>query len=594
MNCERAEELALMREDGEVAPAEAREFAEHVEACVACAEFAVVARRLEWALRASALPELAPDEVEFAARGVTRRIRRRVVLRRGGFAAALAAAVIACALLWSREDAPTKPDAVVEVLPQVAPRSAPPAELPRRDEPAPATDFGPPLAAEVDPELAGERERARATFADAAAPDFAMRADVESFALAVDASIGVERARTDAWLRQVEGLLRDGDALVAARAARYLGVRGDRRSVAPLVRSTARAALVDATAAALVDLAVNVPTALAAALNEPASRDLALDRAAANGLAGVAVVDALREVREVRAEQWATALARVGSNELGFVVALVARGSVPLDVLGDTLAARGFDGAELAKLASASRGGDADVWLELFARAPVADAVPWLVESLFDKRRREAAARALGALDDDAGLEEALDATVHGRARRADLATILRTRAEHAPEALARFARSLVERGTSYDSAGERTETLVEALIETESAACASALAPLACARSSPPESRLLALEALSEHGSEPAALALADAFGDFTRREKRLAAVALVAIRRHGGDAALDRALAGFADAERRPIRDLLSRRAFSSAVTVQLARLLEARLPDEADRRFDSRITP
>ncbi|MBI5431273.1 MAG: hypothetical protein HZA52_00400 [Planctomycetes bacterium] len=454
-----------------------------------------------------------------------------------------------------------------------------------------------PLAVEVDPELVAERERLRDAFAARALAPLAARAEVEGFAHAVEVGGEFASAGTDAGLRRVEALLRDPEVAVATRAARYVGLRGDRRSLGALSRAAVSR---EELSLALLDLATTTPEALSLALAEPTGRGRVLERAAELELEPRALVDALAQAREVADDAWRDVLARADAEELVHCVELAGRGGPAIASIAAESARRADLGPAFAAAASVARGEQVDAWLDVLALAPRAEAVGWLVGNLADRRRHDRALAALSAFAGDEGLAELLRDASRGRSRRADLCAVLRARGEREPRVLRAFAERTLQ---GRDDA--EAELLLDALIEAESAESAEsaenaenigaayALCAFALDADLAPELRLIALEALRERPSADAATELASGFERFTRRERRLAAVALLAVKRHGDEATLDTALAGFDETERRAIRELLERGAQTSANTVQLARLLEARLPEDARLHFDTRVS-
>ncbi|MCC6409728.1 MAG: hypothetical protein IT453_21415 [Planctomycetes bacterium] len=598
MKCEVARERMLAMLDAERDAVEAREFAQHLaqhlDGCAACRAHARAMRRLELALRASAAPELSDSDVALAARAVTRRVARKSVWP-FVVAAAAAAALVAATLLWSRTPEATREDGAI-ALPgpgESGPRTPAPLPSPQEEPREPVAELAEDVAAvpddaalqpvALDRELAAERELLRAALASRELSAFASRGEVLAFASELEADAAFAGAGTDAGLRRVEGLLRDAD--VAVRAARYVGVRGDRRSLGTLTRAAVPR---EELSLALLDLATASPDSLVLALAESTGRRRVLDRAAELALEPRALVDALAQARDVDDDAWRSVLTRAGAAELVHCVELVGRGGPSLASIASESARRADLGPAFAAAASVARGEHVDAWLDLLALAPRAEAVGWLVENLADRRRHDRALAALATLSGDEGLDELLREAARGRSRRADLCAVLRARGARDPRVLRTFAERTLQ-GRELAQA----ELLLDALIETESVDAAYALCAFALDASLAPELRLVALEALRERPSAAAATELAAGFERFTRRDRRLAAVLLLALKSHGDEAALDTALAEFDEAERRAIREVLERSAQTSATTIQLARLLEARLPEEARLHFDTRVS-
>lgn len=604
MNCEAAREFGMQELDGALPPADAAELARHVAACAACREHVLAARRLELALRATAAPEFDDDELDDAVRAVVRRAQGRRLAPMLAWTAALAALVLA--FVWFVRRMPAEP----AVAPVAGAQPSPSAESthaePERVAQETPNDLARVQSAErsgvdvaapsgmaaslgVDAELSLERTRLRRALEAAAFVAGATPIEAERFAIEVESSGEFVRAGTDAGLRQIEAFLREGPPELAARAARYLGVRADRRSLAPLARSNAPR---DELALACLDLARRAPEALVRALDVVESRDLVLSRAADAGLAPRAWVDALVAVGETNAARWSAVLARLGPAEFAQCVA----DGLPLDVLGDVLAdpanealARRADvGSTLASAAVRAKGERVDQWLAFCERVPVPEAASWLVDALGERRSRAAALAALAKLEGTAGLQELFDEVAQSRAKRADLVAVLRERATREPEALRTFTDAVLARED------DATELLLDALIETETVGASSALVAFAVHRGLPTEWRTSALDALCERASLVASAELSGRVATFTRRERRLAALALLTIARHGAEQDLDAALDGFDAEQSATIRSIVSRGTPRSSQVVQLARLLEARLPEQPVQRLDLRFTP
>ncbi|MCK6449067.1 MAG: zf-HC2 domain-containing protein [Planctomycetes bacterium] len=607
MNCEAARESGFAELDGALAPQDAAELARHLAECAACRAHVLAARRLEFALRAADAPQLDDAELAAAVRDVVRRTTRRRLSPRVAWSAALVAATV-LAFVWfvrnaldTRDTSDARPIAETETprdgtQPRDSERvpEAPGASVDAPTHTPERTRAGVDVAVAtalfgVDAELALERARLRGALQASALPPRATRAEVERFALELDAGGEFVRAGTDAGLRQVEACLRDASPELAARAARYLGVRADRRSLAPLSRSNAPR---DELALTFLDLAARVPEALARALDEPAERDLVLSRAADASLAPRAWADALVAVGETSATRWIGVLERLQPEEFAACVARDVDPEVLGDVLTDpanaALATREDVGGALASAMFGATGERAERWLGFCERVPVPEAADWLVDALGERRSRAAALVALARLDGAAGFAELLAEVGRGRAKRADLVAVLRERADRDAAALRTFTDTVLAR--SDDAA----ELWLDALIESEAVGASSALVAFAVHRGLPHELRSSAFDALCERASAAASAELAGRLPTFTRRERRLAALGLLAVARHGVEADLELALAGFDGGQRATIRALVARGTPRSSQVVQLARLLEARLPEQSVQRLDLRFTP
>jgi hypothetical protein len=424
-SCRRARAALLRALDGEL-PLEGRLALDaHLATCAACARFEADAAGLEEALRAgpepteslTAVADVTADILAALDRALAEEPSAPPAQPRRRWAAAAAAAILLGALglgvAWwrARTARSPAPHAVVEgALAEVEPPEPAPLDL-QAAEPA---DGGPELEIEGAPDqseparIAGTvRENLRAAFG--AEP------------LVLDPAPAVRRfeelsSSIHTWplARVAESLLGDADAHLAASAARYLGLRGDRLSVPRLAAALARPGVGPAAVLALGDLHGRDPEtagialeALRAALAEPELAPLARDVLAGRGGPGPARVleQALRAeltrgaaspgaaTSRTELAAWLAALARTGPAAVASLLRLAGEGTP--DALGTLARIPGAD-EELARVLERPLPGvPREVLSDALEILQPARGLAWLEERAGEPRNR---ARALVCL----------------------------------------------------------------------------------------------------------------------------------------------------------------------------------------------------
>ncbi|MEW6073537.1 MAG: zf-HC2 domain-containing protein [Planctomycetota bacterium] len=553
--------------DGRLAVEERFLLEEHLAACPRCAAEHARAAALAEALQR--WPEPAGEEIDgeravgairaaIAARehAALRAARGRRRLALAGAAAGVAASAgIATILLRAGEPEVAAPAAPLE--PAVAASPAPP----------------PAVAVESDPDapdparLAAARNAVRASLA-AAFAGFRDEADPRPPAARFDAATRELRRAHWPIPRLVEDLLADPDPALAAGAARYLGVRGDRASVlrlaAALPGAPAKAPLVRA----LGDRGPLAIGALGALLGDPAAGELAAaELARIGGPEAAAALEA--EVRRQdsgspRRAALLAHLAATGAASVESFLRLAAEDEEGAGALLDHLARAEGAAEELGRIAgSAGRRHPSSVLFAAVGRLQPSGALGWVEERTRESASRAAALECLAGWEGPEALEALLRIDARGAVPDAEIYATLDTLVERAPDRLAAFVEMQLARG---DAAG--AERLLHLLLVLENPWTGESLARIALADLLPAEDRQWAALAVGEVGRAADAERLAAGLPAIDRDERRLLAAGLISIHAHLGPAGAARALEGLevpspsrvlaalADASRRDAR--------------------------------------
>jgi hypothetical protein len=433
-----------------------------------------------------------------------------------------------------------------------------------------------PLVQAMDPDLDTARlESARSEICAAlreCLPEFDPAcADAQAFAAAVDART-LELARAG-WPRAalVQAAAADADAQLAARALRWLGVRGE--SPSRVRAALARAELAPSAVAALLDLGASGIEELRRAPESAALRTQVLQQhaRAAQALLVPWFEDVLARGRADAAEsrQLADALVQCGPAALPALLRLSTRGALAEEEALARLAHIPRADEALGELLGEARASGIDERLLLLAVAEVGVQGGWgWVEREVREGRHEADALAALAR----GTPEALAALLRLRAgsgvdAEALQRTLERVLREHpdSAAALAREGRSRTELAQLFELASAAPEpALVPALLE------------LAGSEALPEPDRRWALLLAAEQGR---AEDLAQALALFPRlRERTLQAACLIALHALGGSAPVESALERRTAALRRRVLALLEDAADARGNLTTLARLARA----------------
>jgi hypothetical protein len=449
----------------------------------------------------------------------------------------------------------------------------------------PAPCLPPPALAQPAPALARpapaepvlDRERLESARAEVCA---ALRECRPEFDPALDPALdfaGAVDARTDAltrsgWPRSalVQSAAADADAELAARALRWLGVRGEGAS--RMRAALSRAELAPSALAALVDLGPAGVDELRRAPETPALRALVLALLARGAQPRLApwIEDALARGRGTAEERAALleALGACGDAGLQALLRLASRGVLePGDALARCARIPAAERALADVLADPHTFGiDAGVLLAAVADLGASSGWEWVEREAREGRHEEDALRALAR-----GTPEALAALLHLRAASGTNALLVARTLEQVLREHPDSAASLAPRGTRAESAelfelasGAPEPALVPALIE------------LAACESLPEPDRRWALLLVAEQGLPEHLPRLAQLFPRL--RERTLQAAGLIALQALGGSAAVEEALARRPAGLRRRVHALLEDPAGTNRNASTLARLARA----------------
>ncbi len=473
-SCRRARAAILRGLDGELALERRLALEEHLASCVECARFEARATSLEEALRSADEPAEDLGETEEVVSGVLRAIDEpsRDPERPGRswrsspwFAAAAAALVLGGLALWKGlgrrdEDAPRIAETNLAAVPPV------PSSAPETPDPVRIADL--------------VRENLRTAFGDEAlAPDVAPF--VRNFESLSGSILSWPLARV------AESLLADPDPKVAAAAARYLGLRGDRVSAPRVATALGRPGVGPAAVRALGDLCARdlgmeavVLDALQAALRDPALTSLARDVLGDNGGAGPARVleqeflERLAEGSDLPdREAWLGALARTGPSAVASFLRLAHEGSP--DVLAHLVDVEDA-GGELARILARSSPAVPRTFLaDAIEILQPPEALVWVEARASEPRSRTRALACLASWREAAAVGVFLRLDELGTVPEPELLASFRAFAE-------RQGRALVEAVEHLERTGEATLAgrFLELLLASQSTSAAPALVALA------------------------------------------------------------------------------------------------------------------
>lgn len=353
-------------------------------------------------------------------------------------------------------------------------------------------------------------------------------------------------------------LLRDPDAGLASRAARFLGRRGDRLSVSQLEAVLDRGAVANAAIRALGDLGRDATVALATALHAPGLQGAALRELARVGGASAAatVADDLARwgANDGVVDDHLDALAAMGEPAVASLLTLASRPEVDR---GRVLAClERVDGAaeECARLFSSGRFGDPELEFEVCARLQPTALLPWIEERASEHRYRASALACLERWDGSTPIRALLELDALGWVPGEDVIASLRVLAERDAARFAEYARDLL---AARDERG--AEHYLAALVAMDVGAAAAALVPLALSPVLPNDSRQWAALAVGDLGSVDETRLLLRGSTLLGADDHRLFAACLVTIQRRLGDDGTLEALERFSPRHVRRVRDAL-----------------------------------
>lgn len=632
MRCRDVRALIERSMDGRVSLDGEFRVEEHARGCERCRRQLDEARQLEDLMLQLPSPALDRVDVPRALDAINAQLdvapRATAPVRRTWRPARIAAAVVVLgvlgALLWTRTDERRPGSSSSPASPRlpgstrIADSVAVPTAVPRPsaiEEPASARPAAQPRDRDDDPsafdltELVLDRERlvwareqvreliARCAPEDPAALD---HAQAEQYAEALDEALST--LRSEAWpvRRIVEGLLDDPDRRTADAATRYLGVRGDRLSLAALEARLATDGKRVA-AHALCDAGEPAFEALGRAVWDPELSDLVVARMqSVRGPAGVrwvrgALTLAPRFTRRADAAGAAQALA-----------GLLARcGDAGLDALVDLAGHRLFsDDLVLSELAGAE---NASAWLvETIEREPSerdlrlllnaagilhpAEVQAWVEELCWSRRWASEAMDALASFDgtpatcDCAGvLATLLDLSFGLGEEDEGFLRAWKRAVERDPERLARFAQDRLDA-----SAKSEARRYLELLVVSERAEAVPAILTLAASSQLGDEDRERAVLAAGELGGAQHLSHIARLFAGLERDQSELAAACLFAAHSMSESEGIEVLLAGLPERKRERILALFrsaDMRRGSAVILFKLAREIEPVLSSTAD---------
>ncbi len=588
IGCGRALRWILASRGAELGLDRRLELDQHLSGCAACRDFDAQDALLEEALAALPEPPIEQLDVERLVRGIRGQIAAResatlerarrasVRIRRLGFGAAAAVLLVAG---WRGLGASRAPDSEPTVFPR--PEVASSAAVGESDRPATTPE------PEETPADAARREQARAQTRAALATALERLPEAsgpEGWLAPVDEALRPLREQGWPVTRLVERLVSDPDPRIAAIAARWLGLRGDRLSLGVVAgildRPGGDAQLRRQSLLALCDAGEPAREELAPALEDPALRPLALQALQdAGGTVSVELVSqALAKAvsNPESAGELASALASMGPMGLDALLESAAQGGGPSAIaLRQLRRTRGAREHVASALSSPGHGRDLASLLGVAAQLGLSEALAPLARRCLQREQREEALAALAAFEGSGALGVLLDLWRGGRLPGHEVLPAARAALERDPLEAPVLVEALEG---SQDSA--RMRDLLDLLLHLESSSAGQGLARLAASPVLERDEREWAALAVGMLGHDGEAAALADLLGSLAPEDARLAAACLVSIHLLGGPPAVRAALGSGAAQRAELLVELLARRPAdrNQAVTLsKAARLLE-----------------
>jgi hypothetical protein len=564
VNCRSARARIDAAVDGTAAIESVLELEAHAAACAECRALLMRARRLEEALSRLDDPASERVDVERSLSSIARAIdgaeaersARPTAWRLVRWTGLAAAAVILLALaVWNAVhetdlppgSTPGQELAAGEPVPPSAPLVADPTAAIERDagvrtDPSDALDTA---------RLAEVRTRARELLllaSDRLPSESDPAASADGLALRID-ELTRDLAR-GGWpiVRMVEASIDDRDPRIARTAVRYLGLRGDRLSVAAIKRASVRSELEVSALFALIDAGEAGSECVQSAIKDGRLRRPVLDRLIARGTADSArgLEKVLRgtprrnEVTVHRSDDLETAvleaLAEIGERGVPSLLHLASEGTVSFEAsLAALEHARGAADALARLLEEHPRDYDPDLCLQAVRRLACTPAIAFVEAQATDAQRKPQAIDVLASL----GGKDALKALFRLRVADSTVAPVL-------SRTLAGDGRAARDLALEWTELGQKRDlkVLCDALFENDSSGPPSE-APSTGALGAAPALILLAGSDLISSSDRRWAVLLAGEVGqradsapieDLLRRQsardKELRAACLIAIR--------------------------------------------------------------
>ncbi len=569
LSCRRARRAILSGVDGEL-PLERRlALLSHLDGCAACAEYHARASSLEQQVRALAEP---PSDLRSHAAAVAAILGRIAEAPESGARAVWALSTVAAALLlgaffgWSWFQ-----------------------RLPRPSEPGGDLVVEGSETAGLDPARVASlvRENLLAAFAGGE-----LFSDAEPLARRFEALS--ESILTWPLVRVAETLLDDPDVRVAAAAARYLGVRGDRVSIARMEAALQRADVAPAVLRALGDRGANAASALRVALSDPALVPLALEELGRVGGAGPArvVEEGLRtrwkELAAAERDAWLDALCRTGPSSAESLLRLAADFSPEGGASGILSRLRDVEqGSEklLCVLERRSARHSAELLVDALEVLQPNEALPWLEDRCSEPRLCPRALACLGNWGDAAAIRSFLRLDELGTVPEEELLDTFRTFAASHAELLAETVRR-------FD---EDQETLarryLELLLASGEASAASALVAFTHSAALPLADRAWAALGVAELGTDEHARELLEGLRERPAGGREVQAACLIAAWKILGPDEVRATLENLAPRGARRVEEVLAEVSDRTPGPVALARVSRALIGACASRNPSAR---
>jgi hypothetical protein len=556
----------LLAADGERPLEERFELEAHLERCPRCRARREALGELGELLARSPAPALGSLDVGRALERIHQRLaeepgslpveRRSRPWRRAAAVAALLLALIGATAWWvlqtrgagtsippAPEPDATTPVAAADAMPRI---EAPPAAGPGESPPAPIS-----------------YDQARARFRAVLSDGFAgseLGEDLEPRAQACDERVA--DLRREGWpiARLAETFLRDTDPRLAAAAARYLGLRGDRLAAGSIASAWREGVEPSALLAALVDLGESAVPVLATELDADVRFDAAVAALRAIGANAAPALEISIATRSARLA------GELGPAERALLDALAATG--PAAIAGFLrLAEAGVDAgellaridrvqggsAELARLTASRDGRFSDETLLVFVGAlhPL-ETLPWVEGLVRTYDLRGEVLSVLAEWDHPAAVRSHVRLALELTGARDLVVERFAEGLRRSPDSIVACATELLE---ARDAAG--AGALLELMLEAETASAGQAFVELALSDVLAVDLRTWAALAIGELGSAREAGVLAERLSEIERSERRVFAAALVSIHVHLGP---DGVRAALADGSERSVQRILT----------------------------------
>lgn len=528
---------------------------EHLTRCPRCAQRHEHALAVDEALERMVEPPLDRLDVDAAVASIRHAIdtdpgtevrlgdpsrRRRARLAAAATLVIATGVVMVWAFTRGGGESPAAPEEVA--IPEI-----PTADAPSKEQVAvaPTDETAPPTEAVTDDEfdllrLQEARDRVRTQLARAFT-GFVESDDPRAFADRFD--LATHELRREGWPvgRILEGLLADEDSEIARRAARYLGVRGDRTTVSLLAASLEDPPLKRAALRALGDLGRPAVEAVASVLRDPVLADRALVQLA--GIGGRRAAEAIEaeltnpDGTTFERDRLYWNLVATGPESLESFLRLARHDSGDaIDPLERLRSVRGA-GAELVRLLeSGSHRYPAALLHAAVEELEPAGALPWLEEACDDYRRRPTALACLGRWSGPDPIDVLLRLEARGAVPDAELVATMSELLARDSGRVTASVENHIEAATQWANALDDLERLLDLLLATGHRGASASLVALAFADPLPVDARQWAALAAGELGDERDAERLRARLSEIDPDDRRLLAACLIAIHEHLG----------------------------------------------------------